>query len=153
MALGEGKRLGSVVTEVAPRAFVKLTGMPRLSMWLRTRSWVPSSEPVSTITHELMYGATTSSTSATMCTSFYTIMFRQIVGRAVTGSEPAQIVLGASAAHHRITAPEQGQSLPMTLSPVLMTDLWNCYVQGAWATSKTLFLAHRVGVLEIKGPG
>jgi hypothetical protein len=35
---------------------------------------------------------------------------------------------------------------------VPMTDLWNCYVQGAWATSKTLFLAHRVGVLEIKGP-
>ena len=58
-----------------------------------------------------------------MCTSFFTIMFRQIVGRAVTGSDTALMVSGASAVHQRIAAPEKGQSLPMTLSPVLMTDL------------------------------
>jgi hypothetical protein len=50
-------------------------------------------------------------------------MFKQIVGRAVTGSDTAQIVPGASAAHHRITEPELGHSLPMTLSPVPIADL------------------------------
>jgi hypothetical protein len=35
--------------------------------------------------------------------------------------------------HHswlRSTAPEEGQSLPMTLSPVLMTDLWKLLGSG-----------------------
>jgi hypothetical protein len=50
---------------------------------------VPSSEPVSTITHELMYGATVSSTSRTMCASLRTIMLRQIVGRRITRSGTA----------------------------------------------------------------
>lgn len=55
MALGERQRLGSIVAEVAPRAFVKLTGdTPGGPCALRIRSWVPSAEPVSTITHELM---------------------------------------------------------------------------------------------------
>jgi hypothetical protein len=30
----------------------------------------------------------------------------------------------------RSTAPEEGQSLPMTLSPVLMTDLWKLLGSG-----------------------
>src|ERR1700679_1883696 len=64
--------------------------MPRRAMQSRIRSWVPSSEPVSTITHELMKGATESSTSWTMCASFRTIMFRQIAGRAVTESGTAR---------------------------------------------------------------
>ncbi len=62
--------------------------MPRALMWLRISSWVPSSEPVSTITHEVMNGATESSTSCTMCASLRTIMFRQIAGRSDTQDYP-----------------------------------------------------------------
>ncbi len=49
-------------------------------MCTRIASWVPSSEPVSTITQNEIYGATASRTSCTMCASLRTIMFRQIDG-------------------------------------------------------------------------
>src|SRR2546427_9590549 len=46
----------------------------------RTRSWVPSVDPVSTITHVLMYGRTESRHRRITCASFFTIMLRQTDG-------------------------------------------------------------------------
>ena len=70
-------------------------------MCSRIKSCVPSDEPVSTITHDVMYGATASSTSRTMCDSLRTIMLRQIDGRADAGSHTQRshhgvVVVGAN---------------------------------------------------------
>jgi hypothetical protein len=58
-------------------------------MWSRIRSSVSPSQPVLTITHELMHGAIESTVSLG-CASFRAIMFRQIAGHAATGSDMVQ---------------------------------------------------------------
>lgn len=54
-------------------------------MWRWISCCVPSSDPVSTITHELMCGATESRSSTIVWASFLTIMFRQIAGPEAIG--------------------------------------------------------------------
>jgi len=87
VSLGEGKRFGPVVAEIAPGPFVKLALNAKAGHMAADRILGGRrSDPVSTITHEVNVRARPRrAPSWTMWASFRTIMLRQIAGCLLAG--------------------------------------------------------------------